>query len=139
MPVKQFTIQLILYSLLSFVLLMGFHHFVDSSQPNFSWLSLAFFILFSALMYFFGWQTSTSSDRNAFTRTVIGFMALKMFFSVILVATYVKLNEPDSKFFLIPFIIVYLVFTSFETYFMSRLGKRKPVVGQTNASLTKDE
>ncbi|MEL6924788.1 MAG: hypothetical protein AAFO94_12145 [Bacteroidota bacterium] len=124
---KRFSIQLTAISVGTMLLLVLFQQMADvRSYPNFAWLCLGFFIVFSIVMYFFGWRTSLSSDRNAFTRTIIGFMGLKMFFSVLLVATYVKLVEPDSKYFLIPFFIVYLIFTVFETYFMSRLGRIKP-------------
>jgi hypothetical protein len=50
---------------------------------------------------------------------------LKMALCLFVIVGYFKLAEPSSKMYAIPFLIVYLIFTIFETYFMMKLSKVK--------------
>ncbi|MCB0707682.1 MAG: hypothetical protein KDC34_20340 [Saprospiraceae bacterium] len=90
-----------------------------------SWLSLGFFFLLSVLMYWTGLVTSRSENKNMFTAAVLGFVFGKMALSLMIVVIYTKEVQPESKYFILPFFLVYLVYTVFETYFLIRLGKQK--------------
>jgi hypothetical protein len=41
------------------------------------------------------------------------------------VGVYYKLYKPTDKYFLLPFLLVYLIFTIFETYFLLKQSDRK--------------
>jgi hypothetical protein len=43
-----------------------------------------------------------------------------------MIVIYKKVANPESLWFLIPFFLIYLVFTIFEVYFMNILGRVKP-------------
>jgi hypothetical protein len=122
----RFYLQLgiITLSLLGVLILLRFFR-VLSPSFLFSVISLAFFVLLSAGMYFLAIRAAVSKDKNAFSRLIMGFTFGKMFLTVILVVVYKKLANPESGFFLIPFFLIYIVFTIFETNFMTKLGKIK--------------
>ncbi len=89
----------------------------------FSWICLGFFFFFSIVMFLMGTNAAKSSNKNDFTNAALGFTAGKMFFSLIMIVMYSKLMEPESKLFILPFFLVYIIYTAFETYFMMRIGK----------------
>ncbi len=86
---------------------------------------LAFFALLSLTMYHFAAKAAISKDRNAFTRLIMVFTFIKLLLSVSIVVVYCKITQPAGKFFILPFFLVYLIYTIFETLFMTKLGKIK--------------
>ena len=96
---------------------------VFHAYSDLSWISLAFFVGLSIAMFYTGHRAAFSSNKHNFTNTVLGFTIGKIFLSVIIILLYFKLAEPETKFFILPFFGVYLIFTIFESYFMTRLGK----------------
>jgi len=109
------------------IVLLGVHQ-VPACQhlPPFSWSCWLFFIVFSIIVYAMGYQSARSPNRQKFTNTTVGFIFYKMMLSVAFVFIYVKVMEPTDSLFLIPFFIIYLCFTIFETHFMIKLGKMRP-------------
>ena len=105
-------------------------HQIPAFQDHYrlSILSCLFFIFFSILIYVVGVLAARNSNKHLFTNVIIGFVFSKMLLSIVLVIAYHRLLEPSSNLFLIPFFIVYLVYTIFETYFMIKLGKMKPAI-----------
>lgn len=87
------------------------------------WVSLGGFVLLSVLMYFVAGSAARSKNKNDFTNTVLGFTTGKMMLAAGIIFTYLLLAEPADKLFVIPFFVVYFIFTAFETYFMVKLGK----------------
>ena len=124
-PSKFFSLLAIL-SIVVFILLWLLHLNV-ALQPyqSFSWLSCTFFIFLSIIMYSSAVMASKSKSVHTFTNVSLGFMMLKMMFSAIIILFYNKLMKPDSIVFLIPFFLIYLFYTIFETYFMIKLGKNE--------------
>ncbi len=51
-----------------------------------------------------------------------------MFISVAIVVVHVRLEQPENKLFVIPFLAIYLIFTIFEIYILDRVGKAKPSI-----------
>jgi heme A synthase len=126
MEPKTFYTQLLVLSLVVAAVVF-FLNRVPKLQADapLSWLSLFLFIALSALMFFIGKRTAKSENKNDFTNVVLGFTIGKMFLSIMVIYAYMMLMEPEGKFFIIPFFIVYFMFTAFETYFMMKLGKTK--------------
>ncbi len=91
-----------------------------------SWVSCLFFVFFSILIFIVGYKAAQSSNKHLFTSVILGFVFGKMFLSIILLIIYHQIVQPTSNLFLVPFFIVYLIYTVFETYFMIKLGKMKP-------------
>ena len=76
-------------------------------------------------MFTVGRITAKSSNKSLFTGMVLGFTFGKIFLSIVVVIGYFKFGNPPSRLFILPFFIVYLIFTIFETYIMMQVGKRQ--------------
>ena len=126
MTVKSFLIQLSALSA-GVALLLFFLNQIPQLQAHglLSWISLASFVGLSLLMYFVGNKSAKGENKNNFTNVVLGFTMGKMFLSILVIYIYFKLAQPGGKLFILPFFIVYFIFTAFETYFMMKLGKTK--------------
>ncbi len=97
--------------------------FGEEASLTFSLACTGFFTLLSAGVYFMAAKAAISKDKNAFTRLIMVFTFVKLFFTLILVIVYHRLAHPDSLFFLIPFFLVYIAYTVFETVYLTKLGK----------------
>ena len=95
------------------------------SDQSLSLASLAFFILFTIVVYLAAYRAALSDNIHSFTRLIMAVVMGKMFLCVLLIFLYVKLANPESRYFLVPFFVVYFAFTIFELYFMTKLGKIK--------------
>ena len=127
MSKKVFFKQLIIGSLILIVCLYFLHQIpLFQDFLDFSMISTLLFIIFCILMYFFGHAAALSTNKSAFTGIVLVSIFGKMLFSIILIVVYSQIREPENKMFLLPFILVYLYYTAFETYFLMKLGKLKP-------------
>lgn len=124
MTSKDFFLQLSILSVLAAVGLFLINR-LPQVQPHavLSWLSLLFFMVLSALVFFSGRRSAANANKNAFTNTVLGFTMAKMLACAVIVVAYHKIVQPESKWFLLPFFVTYLVFTAFETYWMMKLAR----------------
>ena len=93
------------------------------AYSNVFWMSIVFFFLLSIVMFFLGKKAAVSKNKYAFTNINIGFTGGKLFLSTILLVIYYKIASPEDNFFIVPFFIVYLVYTAFETNFMLKLSR----------------
>lgn len=83
-------------------------------------------------MFLVGKITANSDNKGLFTGTILGFTFAKMLLSVIIVVGYAQLGNPPTKLFILPFFIVYLIFTIFETYIMMQIGQQSKAVKQAD-------
>ncbi len=123
---RNFFIQLGGVSLVTFILVFALSQY-PQFQPFqvFSYISTVCFILFSLGMYFLSYRAALSPDKNLFLQQVLGTTFMKMFLCIVVIVGYFELTHPISKMYAVPFLIVYLIFTIFETYFMMKLSKIK--------------
>ena len=121
---QQFATQLGVVSIISLLALVGLFQVPKLSPYQWlGWISWGLFIGLSALMFYFGKQSALSENKHTFTNTVMGFTVGKMILAVLLIVAYLQLAEPADKLFIIPFFMVYFIFTAFETYVMMKLGR----------------
>ena len=122
---KPFLIQLTLVTVATAILLYVMHRFISALQQDtlLSWISLAGMVGLSFLMFLFGRRAAMSDNKHTFTNVIVGFVIGKMGFCLAVVMAYNELMQPQTKFFLLPFFIIYAVYTMYECYFMIRLGK----------------
>jgi len=90
-----------------------------------SWLSLGLFIGLCILMFYVGRRAALSENKHNFTNAFLLFLMLKLFSCAILVIVYLKVVEPASKLFVLPFLGLYVIYTTFEVIFLSKLGRIK--------------
>ena len=87
-------------------------------------VGLVFFISLSIFVYKLSEKMAKSKDINAFTRLIMYNLMIKLFMSIIIVLIYYKIVEPTERLFILPFIIIYLIFTIFEAMFLSRQARQ---------------
>ncbi len=90
-----------------------------------SWVSWVFFIFFTIAVFYTAQKAALSSNPHTFTSVIMGVVIGKIFFSIIIILIYVKLTNPETRYFLLPFFAIYFSFTIFELHFMTKLGKMK--------------
>ena len=93
-----------------------------------SWASWLFFIVFTIIVFFVAQNSAKSSNPHSFTTVIMGVVIGKMFFSILIIFIYIKMVNPETRYFLLPFFAIYFSFTIFELYFMTKLGKTKPKI-----------
>lgn len=125
MTAKKFSIGLLGTTLISVICFFVFQALI----PDFSYMDLLFysiglFVFISILFYFLGARAANSTNKNSFLSIIVYNIFLKIILSFLLIFVYTKFNEPNSKLFIIPFFIVYLFFTIFETYFLSQQSRQ---------------
>lgn len=117
--------QLAILTLVVALLLLALHQIPTlSAYSDFSWISLGFFVLLSLTTYFIGYRTIQRKNKFAFINTALGLTFIKMLLCVVVVAAYIKLTNPPSRLFILPFLGIYVVYTIFETHFMMKIGKK---------------
>lgn len=89
------------------------------------WISLGLFFFITILMFLFGKQAALSDNKHTFTNVFLGFTTGKIFLIILFVFGYSRITEPETKFFILPFFSMYLIYTIFETYVMMKLGRIK--------------
>lgn len=92
-------------------------------QPLY-WFSLFVFVLISVMAYLFGIRTFNSQNKYDFSNLFIIITISKLLIFLITFVLYQILAEPQNKLFILPFFAIYLIFTIFEVYLLSKIGKR---------------
>lgn len=124
MTAKAFYLQLALVTLIAAATAYGINTFPQFAdvQPI-AWISLAIFVLLSVVMYYAGRKAAFSDNKHDFTNVSLGVTIGKIFIAILFILGYNQLMQPDSRFFIIPFFLMYLIYTIFETYIMMKLGR----------------
>lgn len=85
--------------------------------PAFTFLSVSIFLLTEYL--------ESQPNKGMLLNLVIINVMFKFLIAFGVVLIYYKLKEPKDGIFVLPFIIIYVIFTIFETYYMSLQAKSK--------------
>ena len=94
-----------------------------STYAPFSWGSLILFANLTVLMYVGAARSVVSSNKNQFTTVFLGCTMLKMLISLSFVLYYKVRTNPTGTVFIVPFLMIFVVFTIFETYFLHHIAK----------------
>ena len=89
----------------------------------FSWICWATYVAFCAALYSTSAKTIQSNDKTLFSKVFLVSIMVKMFLSLLLIIAYVLISQTKDKYFVFPFFLIYLVFTVFEVYFITKLAK----------------
>ncbi len=117
-----FFTQLTIFSLLVGALLFGFQYIPQVAQyQDFTWYSWGFFIFLCILIYGMAWLGKQRNNPFLNFRLGIFFNFLKIISSVVFVLYYYKQFQPASHLFVLPFFLVYTLYTIFELYFLTKL------------------
>ncbi|BDS12166.1 hypothetical protein [Aureispira anguillae] len=124
MTPKKFYVQLTVISgvvALSLVLLNSYQ--LITSHQSFSWISWGFFILFSIVLFFVCSKSAKSENKNLFGQVFLLSIFFKMLFCASMVIAFVLIAKPETVHFILPFLFIYLVYTTYEVYFVTKLAK----------------
>ena len=123
---KQFYVRLALLSVIVAGLLLAQRWVPDLYEHQLiNWVFLLFFIVFTILTYFAAQRAAKSPNLNTYTSVILGAIFGKLFFTIIILITYNELMAPSSNLFILPFFLIYFLFTIFELQFLIKLGKLK--------------
>ena len=81
------------------------------------------FVVFTILVYHIGSKSVESPDKNMFFGVAISSIFLKLIMTLAILFSYQMVAKPSSKLYLLPFLLIYLVYTVFETSVLMKLAK----------------
>lgn len=87
---------------------------------------VAVFVLINVLAYFAGVGAVRSQSKYRFVHLMMGLIIFKMMICVVLVIAHMKINQPESRLFVFPFLLIYLIFTFFEIYVLEKIARTHP-------------
>ncbi len=90
-----------------------------------SYYAVPAFSLLSIVIYFLTIFLERKPEKQGLLNIVIINVMLKFFLSALVIGLYYEMKEPDDGIFVVPFIVVYVAFTIFETYFMNEQARSK--------------
>lgn len=115
---------------IAIIILIPILYLIDSSLFDAGYsialYGIAMFTVLSILLYYFLRKSIFSPNKQLFLSITIANTLIKMVCSVGLLLIYKKIHNPIDGDFVLPFLIIYLVFTTFETWFMIRMADEKP-------------
>jgi membrane protease YdiL (CAAX protease family) len=90
-----------------------------------SYYAVPAFSLLSIVIYFLTIFLERKPEKRGLLNIVFINVMLKFLLSVLVIGLYYQMKEPDDGIFVVPFIVVYVAFTIFETYFMNEQARSK--------------
>ena len=122
----HFFLQLLLLLAVIIPVLYFIHSFdAHKNSIQVSIYSVSMFTVLSILLFFILNKSVKSPDKQLFISITLMNMLVKMVCSIGLLLFYKFTFQPVNGKFIIPFIVIYLFFTIFETYFMVNLANQK--------------
>lgn len=127
MTYSKYLIRLgILTLMVCFIFLpVGYMPYFEGAK-GFIWISIAFFSIMTAITYPIASIGIVKRSHASFTAYVFGAMAIKFFACILLIMAYYFYTKTDQISFVIPFFMVYFIYTIFETYHLSSLARNNP-------------
>lgn len=92
----------------------------------FTLICTAVFTAINVVAYFLGKRAAMSASPFRFVHLMMVLIILKMLICVLLVVLYMRIGQPATKLFVVPFLWIYLVFTIFEIFVLEKLARLKP-------------
>lgn len=124
MRIRDFLLQLLFVTLAASLSLLILKFFPQTSPYlRYGLICMLVFVILSLMVFFTGYMALGGKDKQAFIRISLVFTTAKMIVAVLLNFAYYKTANPSGSYFLLPFFIVYLIYTVFETKFMMTIGK----------------
>lgn len=110
------------------LMLIFLTNFVTGLSPQIlliSYFSVLFFTVFCIVFYLWGKKVADSNNPYTFNNVIVFSTLSKMILCLGLLLIFKKTFQPESKFVIVPFLFFYILYTIFETYFLTILGKAK--------------
>ena len=120
----SFSKELSIVSVLIFILGILFSG-IGKNQPIL-WiyiLGMATFVLISLIIFLYAYNTSSSDNLFSFNNVVVASFIFKLLLSIVVIMLYERTFQVKGKVHLFHFILVYLIYTAYEVYFLTKLAR----------------
>ncbi|MBK9339083.1 MAG: hypothetical protein IPM98_22120 [Lewinellaceae bacterium] len=95
------------------------------THTGFAGAIMLLFVLICTGLYYAGKSAADSSSKLAFNNLVSASVFGKMLVAVAVLFVYQQAVQPDDSWFVGIFLLIYVVYTVFEVWFMTKLAKGK--------------
>lgn len=113
-------------SLFVFLALWWIHQIPSiRSYADLSWIMLITMFSGTVILFYIARRLLNSSNKYAFIRLIMVSVLAKIAIVMALFVGYYKIVMPQNRFFVFPFLGIYLIFTIFETIMMYSLSQTK--------------
>lgn len=130
---RTFWKYLVLIIIVTLGALMVWNLFLPKSDAfsTFTMICMATFTAINILAYYAAIRAINSKSKYRFVQLMMMLILFKMIICVGLVVAHVKINQPDTKLFVLPFLTIYLIFTLFEIYVLEKLARTNHSTSQS--------
>ena len=90
-----------------------------------AWMTWLLFVLLTVGLFFLGKMALSSPNRSAFDGLLLSLNFIKIASSLIFILAYLKFFEPATNWFLIPFFLIYALYTIFEIDMLTKMGREQ--------------
>lgn len=87
--------------------------------------SFVFFAGYTIIQYIVGLKVTDHPNKSLYIGVVQLLSGIKIALTVAFVAIFMKFAQPESTWFVLPFLLNYAIFTVFETATLMRVGNKK--------------
>lgn len=116
--------KLFLFSSIVGVLIAVLHFFnLVGDYPDFVWISWAFFSLITALVLHTASLYRTMKSPRSVVNVILSAMMMKFMLSLFLILIYFFVSKPPTAYFVLPFFVLYTIFTVWETGELVKMTK----------------
>lgn len=101
-------------------------HVYFQGNSRLVWWATLFFTAFSIVLFYTSRKAAIHENPYYFMYVSYSAILIKLACSITIVWWYTRAYQPQRNYYVLQFILVYIIFTVYETYFMSRLGRARP-------------
>lgn len=105
--------------------LFGLHQLAPQARTHasFALVTVLLFVLICTGLFFAGKSAAHSPSKMAFNSLVSVSVFGKMLLAVAVLFVYQQTAKPENEWFVGIFLLVYIVYTAFEVWFMTKLAR----------------
>ncbi len=123
---KSFIKGLFITSFIAFVVNYGLSQLPQEAPfQKIIFGSLVFFLGYTLIQYIVAIMTTNHPNKGLYIGIVQVLSGFKIALSVAFIVVFVKFTQPESNWFVLPFLLNYAIFTVFETSMLMRVGHQK--------------
>ena len=127
MSSARFYLGLAIVLLLAVVSQLLFGWFLPELKPfiGLGYVAMVYFTTLSVLIYYLSKRLGTHENPYLLLYLTYAVILFKLASSVVIVYAFKRHYHPDTRYFVLPFIVVYILYTIFETAYVDKSGRLK--------------
>ena len=104
---------------------MYFLHRLPALAPHWplSLIAIGVYTALSVFIYQWGKIAAAAANKLLFTQVSLAVVIIKMTISAAMVVIYQQVVAPQSRYYVLPFLLIYVVYTVYETWLLMKLGR----------------